>query len=188
MSSEIVVIGVDPGLTTGIAALATEDLAVSLVQATPGAVLVIVQALIDRARNQGAGVALAVERFVSGPRSAKLATAFGAATAKTVIGELQMMSAQQGVPIYMRSAGEVKPWATDLRMAKLIKHRGMPHAHDALRHALYCAVRDYGLTDPLSRGFGAGAGRRVGATAGEGAVAMLSGPASDAPQHPARGT
>jgi hypothetical protein len=47
----------------------------------------------------------------------------------------------------------VKPWATDERLAAaglLDPTKGMRHARDAARHALFCAVRDFGLPDPLS--------------------------------------
>ena len=56
--------------------------------------------------------------------------------------------------LHIRTAGEVKPWATDKRLhtaGLLDLTAGMRHARDAARHALYSAVRDYGLPDPLSR-------------------------------------
>jgi hypothetical protein len=55
---------------------------------------------------------------------------------------------------YARSAADVKPWATDTRLQAaglLDLTKGMRHARDAARHALFCAVCDFGLTDPLSR-------------------------------------
>lgn len=150
------IIGVDPGLTTGIALLDTTEGAkqhLALAQVNRYASLTLIWALADRCRDQGAGeVVLAVERFVPGPRSGKLATPKGAETAKIIIGEIMSWAQAGGLKVYLRSAAEVKPWATDARLDKVCKdRRGMPHAADALRHALFAAVRDYGMPDPLSR-------------------------------------
>jgi hypothetical protein len=52
----------------------------------------------------------------------------------------------------------VKPWAVDKRLhaaGLLDMTAGMRHARDAARHALFCAVKDYGLPDPLSSKAGA---------------------------------
>ena len=54
----------------------------------------------------------------------------------------------------VRSASEVKPWATDDRLEKaglLAATKGMRHSRDAARHALFAAVHDGGLPDPLSK-------------------------------------
>jgi hypothetical protein len=52
----------------------------------------------------------------------------------------------------------VKPWATDTRLAAaglMEPTTGMRHARDAARHALFAAVKTYGLPDPLSARAGA---------------------------------
>jgi hypothetical protein len=149
-----VILGVDPGGTTGIALLGGPDGVPVLLQSSREGVLTVVWALVERVRDQGGKVsAIAVERFVAGPRSGRLATPAGAATARVVIADLCSFAQEVAdVPVYPRSAAEVKPWATDARLkAAGIEHRGMPHALDAARHALFCAVRDYGMPDPLSR-------------------------------------
>lgn len=54
----------------------------------------------------------------------------------------------------VRSAAEVKGWATDERLKAagiLDKLQGMRHAKDAARHALFHAVRSGVLVDPLSK-------------------------------------
>jgi hypothetical protein len=145
------ILGVDPGGTTGIALLDGDGGAV-LLQSTREGVLTAVEALFRRTVDQGSDVALAVERFVAGPRSGKLATPAGATIARALIGELTAWAKATDVVIYLRSAGEVKPWATDARLkAAGISHRGMPHALDAARHALFTGVKAYGMPDPLSR-------------------------------------
>lgn len=152
------IIGVDPGLTTGIALLWGDRPSATLAQVQPEMVLTLVEALFRRTVDQGTGVALAVERFVSGPRSGKLATPTGASAAKQIIGELTGWAKATDVQLYLRSAGEVKPWATDTRIRGVCGwgFRGMPHGADALRHALFTGVRAYGMTDPLSRRAGSG--------------------------------
>jgi hypothetical protein len=57
------------------------------------------------------------------------------------------------VTYHARSASTVKPWATDARLERaglLDLTAGMRHARDAARHALFCAVKNCGLPDPLS--------------------------------------
>lgn len=179
----MIIIGVDPGLTTGMALLDTErPTNPVLVQSGPDAVITIINALIDRTQGQHGEVgAIAVERFVRGPRSGKLATPKGAGIAQEVITQLGHLAGAWGIPIYLRSAAEVKPWATDARVRKLTDHRGMPHALDALRHALFCAVKDFHAPDPLSRS------SRVDRGLGSAGAPMLSEPIGDAPPPPTDG-
>jgi hypothetical protein len=70
-----------------------------------------------------------------------------------------------GIPVYVRRAAEVKPWidAGDARLAAaglldVCSPAAMKHAKSAAWHALYCAVRNCGLPDPLSRRRGDGSG------------------------------
>lgn len=71
--------------------------------------------------------------------------------------ELSGIAAGFGVVLAARNAGTVKPWAERndwkrLRAAGLYDLAcGMPHALSALGQALYCAVLDCGMRDPLSR-------------------------------------
>jgi hypothetical protein len=187
----MIFIGVDPGLTTGIALLDTEERTATLVQSSPDAVFTIVNALIERCGDAGneSVSALAIERFVSGPRSGKLATPKGARQTRTLIEQLTMLVGTYGIRTYLRSAAEVKPWATDARVRKLTDHRGMPHALDALRHALFCAVKDFRAPDPLARGGGTSRDRssRVGREVGGGSRPMLTAPLGDAPPPPTDG-
>src|SRR5687767_7464578 len=155
------IIGVDPGKTTGIALLAWHRWTSGnggvwdppvLLQSSREGVLTVVEALFRRTVDQGSDVALSVERFVSGPRSGKLATPAGATIARELIGELTSWAKSANVTVYLRSAAEVKPWASDARLKKVgAEHRGMPHALDSARHALFTGVRAYGFPDPLSR-------------------------------------
>ena len=91
---------------------------------------------------------VAVEQFVVG-RGSMRAGHDGAVT-RDLIGALQQIA-----PLaYLRTASEVKPWASDLRMAAaglLEPTKQLRHARDAARHALFAAVADCGIPDPLSR-------------------------------------
>ena len=75
---------------------------------------------------------------------------------RDLVGQLSaLVSEGRGVRQIQRSAAEVKPWGTDLRLTKsglLAITKGMPHARDACRHALFAAV-SAGMPDPLSAKF-----------------------------------
>lgn len=154
------VLGIDPGPIPGVVRLqlgvppdtlgaATELLAAQVLQCTPGVLTCVLEAL-----SQDDQPTIALERFVTGPRAGRSSTPKAGTTTRALIGEVEAWARDGHVRIHTRSAAEVKPWATDARLeaAGLLElTTGMRHARDAGRHALYCAVRDYGLTDPLSR-------------------------------------
>lgn len=142
------VLGVDPGQTTGICLIdgAYRD----LLQVTPGLVVPIVRSLLHAAPE----TVLAIERFVVGPRASRSSTPAAGQTTRGLIGALVNVGDELGIRVVQRSASEVKPWATDERLERaglLAACKGMPHARDAARHAIYAAVSDCGLPDPLSR-------------------------------------
>lgn len=142
------VIGIDPGGTTGICIYNLGARTGELLQATPGVAIEV----IERLASGRVVVRLAVERFVVGPRSARSSTAKAGQTTRELIGALEDFSRRFGIRVVQRSASEVKPWATDKRLtAAGLLVKGMPHAVDGARHALFCAVSDCGLPDPLSR-------------------------------------
>jgi hypothetical protein len=61
-----------------------------------------------------------------------------------------------GYPVKIRSAAEVKPWASDKRLERAgitgnsAVHGKARDSYDAARHALYCAVWDGKMRDPLA--------------------------------------
>lgn len=60
----------------------------------------------------------------------------------------------RGVRLAIRHSSQVFPWASDKRLAAagLLKATAqLPHARAASRHALWTAVADGGLPDPLSK-------------------------------------
>ncbi|MHA6626903.1 HNH endonuclease [Pseudonocardia sichuanensis] len=144
------VIGADPGLTTGLARIDLDDWREpALDQVTPCDVLPAVEALIGA--QDPTEVLLAVEQFVVGPRASRSSTPQGGRVARELINALQFEFLDRGVRVVLRSASQVKPWATDVRLrAAGLYLPGKPHARDAGRHALFAAVSDCGLPDPLS--------------------------------------
>jgi hypothetical protein len=91
---------------------------------------------------------VACEDFVLGRASTRGQRA-GGQHARDLIGAVKTLPN----PFVLRSAAQVKPWATPKRFGAAFhasKFRGLPHAADAARHALYAAVHDLGWPDPLS--------------------------------------
>lgn len=148
------VIGVDPGLTTGIVAvgwgedgrIVSGPIAIQ-VHGSEG-VVPLVQTLL--ARKPTFEPILAVEQFVVGNRAARSSSAHAGRVTRALIAELSEM----GVDVFTRAAALVKPWATDQRLnaaGLLDPVKGMEHARDAARHALYAAVHAGITVDPLSK-------------------------------------
>lgn len=155
------VIGIDPGPVVGIVRLfiggrpgePVKLIRADALQSTPGTILMdLIQVLA-----QGETV-LALEQFVVGTRAARSSTPTGGAAARKATDLIVNWAEIRGLICILRSASNVKPWATDARLAAaglLEPTTGMRHARDAARHALYTACKSYGLPDPLSAKAGA---------------------------------
>jgi hypothetical protein len=158
------VIGVDPGLTTGIGVLDWDtdhplELGAHVAQCDSGMAMALVASLIEEAPGH---VGVAVERYVSG-----LAREGGAAVAtRSLVEHLAVLAEERADVGWLRPAHQVKAWATEPRMqaAGLVAvAKGMAnHGLDGLRHALYAACHDAGLPDPLGRRARAARARRRG--------------------------
>ncbi len=142
------IIGIDPGPIPGIVRLhVKEGQLVSswthIVQCSANVMPEIVGTFVD----EGGTIwptTVAVERFVTKGRATK-----DQRVTRDQVGYL--LSTHNAVE---RTASQVKEWATDKRLeaAGLLEAcKGMRHARDAARHALFAAVRDCGLIDPLSK-------------------------------------
>lgn len=154
MATRWQVIGVDPGATTGIVALIIREnviLHLDMIQCNAGAARLVVEALVTKTPTCGL---MAIEKFVVSPRAGRSTHAAAGAVTRELITELSGLAELYDYNIHTRAAGVVKPWASDERLeaAGLVPTaRGMSHARDAARHALFAAVRDGGLPDPLSK-------------------------------------
>ena len=154
MTGALHVIGVDPGPIPGVVSLDYDDGRLArceVVQCSASLLLPVVGLLIERAHGP---VELAVERFVVGYRASRSSTPGAGQVARDQVGALIALHRPGHVRVTLRSMSEIKAWTTDTRldMAGIAEHvKGMRHATAAARHALYCAVRDHGVPDPLSR-------------------------------------
>lgn len=149
------VIGIDPGPTPGVVRLELADrhpsalFGADALQCSPGVLTTILREL-----SRDEFTVLAVENFVVGPRAARSATPGAGALTRELVAALRTWAFEQDLPFFLATAAGVKPWATDDRLAAtgvlLPLTTGMRHARDAGRHALFRAVKTYGLPDPLS--------------------------------------
>ncbi len=150
------IIGIDPGPVVGVSLLLINRdrhylAGRSALQTTSDLLTAVLTGL---ARHAPAPMVVAVELFIVGSRASRSATGTAGETAREVVALVKDWADHNTVMWWSRSAAEVKPWATDARLERaglLEPTAGMRHARDAARHALFCAVRNYGLPDPLSQ-------------------------------------
>lgn len=152
---DLYVVGIDPGPVIGIAGILLDQrlavVTVDVVQCTDRAALRVLEGLRPVS---GVAMVLAGERFVVGPLAGRVRTPAGGRAAREAMARIAQWAHGHQLRYVERSATEVKPWATDARLGRiglLESTKGMRHARDAARHALFAAVRDCGLADPLSR-------------------------------------
>lgn len=152
-------VGIDPGPIPGIVIIERgwADATTGAVQCTSALAPTVLAALLEDRR---IATIVQIEAFVPGRNARK--AGHDSAVTRDLIGQLRQIwedfdstaHGRLGGHWFQRTAGEVKPWATDERLeaAGLLEAtKGMRHAKDAARHALFCAVRDGGVPDPLSR-------------------------------------
>jgi hypothetical protein len=161
MFNEFCALGIDPGPTTGMALLVYRDHLLARAEiyqcnatAAPG----LLSYLLSTTRNPGTlpdlRVSCQIERFV---RSPKVLKGSGPGVTAKLADELENLAVAQAptrCAVRVRSAGEVKPWATDERLERaglLDLVPKQPDGKDACRHALFTACHDAGQADPLSR-------------------------------------
>lgn len=149
------VIGIDPGPTPGLVRLLFVDgvlITVDVVQCSSSMLMPIALSLLPGKGVLVSETYLQVERFVIGRASMRSGSA-GAVTRDQVGRLLELATSMGGVYPVQRPATEVKAWATDKRLSAaglITPTKGMTHARDAARHALFCAVADGKIRDPLS--------------------------------------
>ena len=161
------VIGLDPGPTTGMCFLNYSQLPDGTWNPVPEALMcqvdgksspILLRAMLSTYYSGDCPVAFrhaSVERFVTG-RSAGTRGSNADVTRQLV---MELAEVLQGFAyhVQLRSAADVKPWATDKRLirAGIAKaenagiHGKLRDGYDAARHALYCAIWDARLKDPL---------------------------------------
>lgn len=150
----IVAIGMDPGETVGLTRLTyTLDhdlIMVDVVQCTSSTALDLLEVLLRVP--SGTAVFFQVEKYV---RNLKGGGGKAGARTRDMVGSaVTLVQTNQMAWATSRSAVDVKAWATDGRLEAagiLPDTKGMGHARDAARHALFTAVREGKIPDPLSR-------------------------------------
>lgn len=154
------VVGIDPGPVPGIVVLSYDEGRLRKAEAVQCSASLAAPVLAALLEGRHTATVVQIEAFVPG-RNARKAGGASAIT-RDLVGQLRQVweafdssaSGRLGGHWFQRAAGEVKPWATDHRLdaaGLLDTTKGMRHARDAARHALFCAVRDGGVPDPLSR-------------------------------------
>lgn len=150
------VIGVDPGATTGIVALPYADGVLGvpmIVQCDAECAVFIVTAIVD-AHLEDHDLILGIEQYVVSGRSGRLASAGASRRTRDLIGELLTLGPMLGPgAVHLNTANRVKTWATDRKLDSaglLDRTVGMGHARDGARHALFTAVEDGITLDPMS--------------------------------------
>jgi hypothetical protein len=145
----------DPGPTPGIVRLTYSDdrdlLMVDVVQCSAHTALDLLEVLLRVPA--GTEVYFQGEKFVVGKGSYRTGSP-GARTRDMVGSAVTMVQSGRLCVVTLRSASQAKQWATDKRLdaaGLLGEVKGMQHAKDAARHALYTAVAEGKVPDPLSR-------------------------------------
>lgn len=152
-------VGIDPGPIPGIVMISPRaggrQLELDVVQCNERAATGVLWGLLDSHRSLlgQAPAIVQIETFVVGRASMRSGRA--GATTRDLVGHLTSEAENQpNVRVTQRTASQVKAWATDERLdaAGLLEAtKGMRHARDAARHALFAAVHDGSVPDPLSR-------------------------------------
>jgi hypothetical protein len=149
-------IGIDVGPTPGLVGLLYKDnrlTKVDVIQCSAGMLDFAFRALLmPYVGATDVEIYAQAERFVIGTKSMR--TGSPGARTRDMVGEVAQLAAAAGVHLTLRSAMETKAWATDrhLTVAGLIAPtKGMAHARDGARHALYTAVQEGKVLNPLSR-------------------------------------
>jgi hypothetical protein len=153
------VIGIDPGGTTGLAYVTHQPEIGYHLHKHLGAPFLPGE-IVDLLRGpwQPAGTDvwwIAAERFVVGRRAGQSSSAAAGQRARDILGALQAAFPKR---VKLRNAGVMKAWNDGdrrINAAGLMPSQGRPHTRDAVGHALLFHVANLGNPDPLSLAYGA---------------------------------
>lgn len=144
-------LGIDPGETTGLCLLTCEDMALigyDIAQCNGDAVPAVISGLTQTKPIDS--MVWAMEKFVVSNRSARSGKASSGAYTRELIGEILVVADMAGIRRELRSASEVKAWATNARISA-VRIKGVGgHSIDGARHGMFSAVKNGRLKDPLS--------------------------------------
>ena len=130
------IIGIDPGPKPGLVVLHVCDEHIVRVTKLDGPALDF-RGLDEQLTK---AVLVSMERFVLGRGTARKTKA-GTEVTLAQVARLRELCEKVGVRLVQYPAGVVKPWATDDRLRAFGCYVTGNHYRDAVRHALYAAVR-----------------------------------------------
>lgn len=149
------VIGVDPGVTTGISFIDYIDKRIAgtmQLQVDHASAVALLELILGRWYNSNVIVQrwAQVEPFKTGQSAGAKGDAAEITRQQAfILGETLQV---HGYHTELRKKGDIDTWGSNKRLEKagIIRQLdGMRHANDASRHALYCAVHDAHMPDPL---------------------------------------
>lgn len=137
--SQDVVLGVDPGGTTGLCLLRVDPLEIINYDQVPW------PEVLDVAEEWWVGrcAAVACERYVITARTAQLTQQ---PEALMVIGAFFLLARKVDLPMTLQSVGDAKAAFSNEYLNELGLRVKGKHARDALRHACLCVRRAYGTS------------------------------------------
>lgn len=131
------IVGIDPGPNPGLVVLHTYAEQVTGVTKIDGLAPGPSHGLADQLAQASL---VSMERFVLGRGTARKTKA-GTEVTLAQVASLRELCEKMGVRLVQYPAGVVKPWATDDRLRAFGCYVTGNHHRDAVRHALYAAVR-----------------------------------------------
>ncbi len=155
-------IGLDPGITCGIAWATVDQFAAtgyakgkqnwntSAASSNYDGWRFILSAVLIDFGNRGLPVLVSGEKFLTGNRAGSKGE--NADLTREYLFNGLRLAKEMGASVSVRTAAEVKPWATDRRLEKIKFPLApkMKDARDAGRHMLFGACKVRHITDPLA--------------------------------------
>ncbi len=140
-------LGLDPGPSSGVVLLTAGPgfYRWAVFQCDADSVTFLTRHLVEEYRPR----CLAAEKFLASNKAGSSGKA--ADVTRSTLAQAETVAHHYGVPVILKPAGHVKPWATDTRLARANFPFGpkFRDVRDAGRHVLFSAVMHYGVTDPL---------------------------------------
>lgn len=153
----IITIGIDPGLSSGLAVLwdGQRDF---VIQDEPHAMVVALKRQLDLMRSiADLHVRIGIERFIVTPETGRKSQQ---SNALRIIGMVELVALEADVPLHKQTVADVKKLTDNARLRALglyVKPRDVEQpdandANDAMRHAVYCtAVHHTTVFDQMLR-------------------------------------
>jgi len=152
-----VCLGIDPGPIPGMCVLTYSDDGILVNARALQCSANWIDTLIEDelCRDPEEKILLSVERYVPRRgRGKQLAAGANQQTQEMAAGLVARYARRDGVTVVSYTPAQVMPWATEQKLRKVglwDSTTGCAHARAAAKHALYCACKDGGMPNPLSK-------------------------------------